>query len=839
MAYTKPDVFVNVTIEEAAIAAITPTLYPTVVAPQFFVAYKEQVTDAGKDYFEGLPLGSIAYPTLPKRSIDTGEYLLVDVGDLSAAANDAVGSPNIERFDPNVFIITDSGVEVEISLAEGLYIKNDEFDIPGNIIYDLTTGLYLATKGDIADGDMADAATAAWTKISTNNDPSLAKDETEKDYANDYALKITLDATPDVGDGVTSTGFTVVSEETYKAIVRAKKDDVTGVNFDIEVWDDDNVVQITGDVTHTGKSNETYETFEISFTVPANCSTVSIQGHAATNTASGIFYLGSVHLLYTGADILTGQILVSYRALQEQYSGARLQRLEASTLAELTALFGAAGVGPANPLGYMMYNTIRHNNMTVRGIAVGNPAEDDGSSSYTGSLTSEILAYSASKDFMLNDPDGYYAITISTYNEAVWDEFKTYVNSLTSSGKHWARLIVGAEIDTLSTFRTGTDGLLYGKFTSAVVGGFTDQDVITYSGNDYTLRVVDGISYAALPLGTDTGTIDFDYDGSPYTDGVFVIDDGAGVKLALTSIAGGNFTTAGYKKVNVNDTVQIVTGLYTVLIVRPDIIIMEFESGAENAGGSNKAYSVYRYLTADGTSAGIPDKTAMAELARDRAKSYADEQIFLTIPGWLSDTINGQVTDVEVWYLNAQLAGELCRPTSIPQSQGPGFPVGLGFTGLREGKTNTFHSVRYFNETQLDIIGSGGVSIVENANPDGVLYLRHSLSTDISVIEKQEVMMCTARDYVAYTCKQTMQSLVKRMRVGPPLGQALKMRIEAVKKTLITTEQVIRDLQVTNIIAGDTPDSVTMHGTMTQFYPLNRLDMNIKVVAPIPFVVSL
>lgn len=846
MAYTKPDVFVNVTVAEPAVTPITPTFYPAMVAPHFHVAYKEQVTDAGKDYFEGLPLNSIAYPLLPKRSIDTANYLLVDVGDLSPAANAAGGSPNIERFDPDVYIITDAGVEVDISLAEDLYIKEDEFDIPGNITYDVANGTYLTTKGDIVDGDMASATASDWTAVSTTNDPTLAKDAGEKDYKNDYALKVTLHGTPNVGDGVKSTSFDVVTGETYKAIFRAKKDDVTGVNFDLEVWDDNNTVQITGDVAHTGESNTDYATFEINFTVPSNCNTVSLQMHAAAATASAIMYLGSAHILYTGDDALAGEILVSYRALEEKYSGGRLQKLEASTVAELIALFGTAGIGPSNPLGYMMYNAIRHANMTVRGIAVGNPADGGGASTYTGDLTSETLAYAASKDFMNQDPDAYYMITLSTYNEAVWDEFLAYVNSLASTSKHWARLIVGTEIDTQAIFRTGTDGKVHGTFSSASVGGFTDQDVITYLSNDYTVRVVDGTAFVALPLAADDTGINFDYDGSPYTDGVFVIDDAAGVKMALTSVSGGNFVTAGYKKVKINDTVDTQptvedAGEYTVLDVRSDIIVMEYTgtAGQESPGGSNKVYSIFRYLTADGTSTGIPAKTMIAEMTRDKGKSYLDERLVITMPGWLSDSINSQVTDVEIWYLNAQLAAEMCLPVNPDLGRGPGYPVGLGFTGLKDAKTNDFRSVRYFTEAQLDIIGSGGIAIVENNNVDLPLSLRHALTTDMSAIEYQEIMLGVSRDYVAYSCRQTMSNLVKRTRIAQPLGVALKMRLEGLKTVLVATEQVIRSMKITNIKSGDTVDSVTITGTITHFYPLNRLDVNLEAVQPVPFTVSL
>jgi len=839
MSYRKPNAFVTITIAEPAVPVLTPSFFPVCIAPHFFVAYKEKVLDAGKTYYEGFPLEDIAYPGLPKQSVNTNEYLIVDVGDLSPTGNDITGSPNIERFDPDVFIVTDDGAEVDISLAEGLNIQSNAFTIPGNLTYNAVTGLYMTTKGDIVDGNMAAEATTAWTPVFNTNTPVLAKDAIEKDYQNDYALKTTLNATPNIGDGFKSTAFTVIGGETYKAVIRAKKAETTGVNYDVKVFDEGADTLIVG-AEVLNKSNTDYETIEIPFTVPSTCSSITIRVLAATATANGIFYTGSVHLLYTGADLLTGSILVSYRALEEKYSGARTVKLEASSIADLTALFGASGLSQANPLGYMMLQAYLHANITIRGIAVGNPPKDDGSSSYTGAITDEVISFTYSKDFMNQAPSQYFVIAPATQNEAVWDVFKAYTDALTATNKNWMRTVVGGKIDTQSTFLRGIDGSFCGMFSSAAVGGFTDGDIITYNGTDYTIRVVDGKAYVPLAFSTNQTNLTFIYNAVEYTDGVFVIKDAASVTMALTAASVTNFLASGYKKVKVNDTLLLSGVKYKVLIVRATILIVEFDDTIpEAAAGLNKVFSIYRYITLDGTSTGIPDKTTMAEMARDRAISYGNERFIICLPGWVAANINNEWTDVESWYAAAQLAAEMCLPVSLALGRGPGYPLGFGFTGLIESQIQDFHSSRYFNEDQLDIIGSGGNSILVNDNPGESLYLRHALTTDMSSIETQEIMTGTARDYVAYSFRQTMLSMIKRYRVAGPLASALKIRLEGLIRVLVADEQVVQGITITNIAAGATPDSVTVEGEITQYYPLNELNINLKIVSPTPFVVSI
>lgn len=843
MAYQKPDVFVNVTIAEPSVAAITPTLNPTMVAVHFFVAFKEEVVQAGKSTYEGLQLDDVDYPALPKQSITTASDLLVDIGELTAAANDAQGVPQTERFDPNIYVTNSSGVEVEISLAEGVFVKKDGFDLPGNMTYDAVTGTWLTTKGNIVDHDMEVVGVADWTTIETTNAPGLLKEVAEPDFKNTQSLEVTLDAVPAVGDGVKSTAFTVIPLETFKAIIRSKTDSGDSVDFELQVWDEVADGLILG---VTGKSNTTFDTEEISFVVPANCTSITIRALCEAATANAIFYLGNVDLQYTGADALSGQVSISYRALEEKFSGQRLRALSAASTTDLTNFFGTAGLGPSNPLGFLMYNAFIHSNMVIKGIAVGNPKDPGGASTYTGDLTDEVLSFSATHTFMDESPQDYYAIAYGTFTQAVREAGLAWVTNLKGTE---SRLIVGVDLSDTNEFLAGVDGTLMGEFSSATHGPFTDGDQITYLGNNFDVVVRDGKAYVALPLSNDTSSIVFDepVGGSNFTDGVFTIDDAAGVTQAFQSVTGGNFTTNGYRQVKVNDTLEIPksgnTGIYKVLTVYSDAIIVEFTSGTEQVPGLNKGYKFYRFMTLDGTSTGIADRVQQAEVARDRAISYSDSRLIMVVPGWVAATINGVLTDVESWYPAAQLATEMCQPLDLTATppRGPGFTLGHGFTGFQESLTHVFKSSRYFTDSpggELDIMAGGGNAILINDNPGEALRLRHSLTTDMSSIETQEIMMGVARDYSAKTFRSTLRTIIKKIRISTETSSAIMIRVNAVKALLVGAEQVMREIEFTELKSGATPDSAILNGTWVQHYPLNRLDTNFDVIQPTAFEIS-
>ena len=850
MSYTKPDCFVTIKVAPTALPVTTPTFFPTAIAPHFFVAKDDVVTDAGKDIYNGRQLDSINYPGLPNQTVDDDEKLLVDIGNLASNGIEVAGLPEIEQFGPAIYITTDNGQKVNISGITGVTVASGTFSIPANIVFNPDTGTAVSKKGDLADGNMADAGyDDNWEAVGAH--VTLSKDSDVKWGSNTQSLKVTLSVDTVADEGVQSKAevgdppvgqYLVSPNEKYIAHVVASISSAQK-SYKIVVFDVTNNTAIT---SLTEQNNTVFPGVPVAlpFTVPVGCSKIQIlvltQSPYMPAGPDYTIYVGDIHLEYTGTvtedNALKGSVSVSYRALEEKYTGDSMQILEAGTLEELIDIFGLDGIGPANPLGFMMYQMILNSGLKVRGIAVGNPANNNGTSSYTGKIDDEVMAYTTSIDFIHQTPEKFFGLAFATSNETVWGVVKTYLETIEGTKKYWARAVFGGKVPEKLVFRYATDGKLGGVLTTAAV--LTNNCTITHSGLDYQVKVYNGVPYVPLPYATNQSNLSFVFNGETYSDGGYTIVNAQGVTYGLTSASAGDFTANGYRKVKLNDTVAIGAVIFKVLAVRSDLLILECTSATDEPGGADKTYTVFRYLTFDGTENGRPSKALIAEALRDRALYFNYQRISIMVPDWISLLVDNVQTDVESWYAAAQLAAEMCKPVNVVTDTGPGRPVGNAFTGLYDSISHAFKASRWFSEDQMDIIGGGGNLILVNDAPNTMLTSRHSLTTDMSCVEYQEICLGVARDYTAYMIYQTMYRLVKVQRVTEDLISILKMTLGAVRAGLIE-DSVLYDLKFTSINTNTRPDFVNVEGDLMHIYPLNRLQFDLTVVRPVAFNVSL
>ena len=519
----------------------------------------------------------------------------------------------------------------------------------------------------------------------------------------------------------------------------------------------------------------------------------------------------------TGDD-LSGKVLISYRALEEKYTGSSLTLLSAASMTDLTNLFGSDGMGPANPLGYGMYLALMTGQKTVLGVAVGNPASEDGSSTYTGAITDEVKAYSASADFMKSQ-EAYLYVPL-TFDKFVHQVILSHVDYMSGSdGKSERRMIGVDPMPGKDIYRKGDTGNIFMRFNSDSVN-FSDGDTVTIAGTDYTVTVfggqdsfveVQGISEAA-------SNIAFTYNGTDYSDGQYIFD-----KFMFKDANQNPFTNAGYYTVKTSDGLLYDSNTYDIVAVKANAIEV---TGAGGTSGVPASWNLYRFFTIDGTADGQPDKQKEAERLADLASSIDNEREMLLAPGYVGTSLNGEVVDVPAYFYAAALAGEIAATDA-------GAPVGVNANALFiESKSTPFKSVRYFSEAQLNTIAGGGVAIIMNTVPGAGLMLRHTLTTDRSTTEKGEFILGVARDYTARTYRNTLRTLIRKYRVSPKFFAIFPLYIEAVRSDIlgndVMTKIVHKDIQT---VEGQ-PDAVAFTIEVTQNYPVNYIYPTITVVQP-------
>ncbi len=517
-------------------------------------------------------------------------------------------------------------------------------------------------------------------------------------------------------------------------------------------------------------------------------------------------------------DALSGKVLISYRALEEKYTGSSTTLLTAASTVDLINLFGSDGLSPANPLGYGMYLSLNTGQRVVKGVATGNPASSDGSSTYTGSVTDDTKAYSYAMDYMKSQ-EAYLYVPLS-FDKFVQQTVLSHVDYMSGAdGKSERRMIAVDPMPSKDIYRKGDSGKIYMRFDSVSVT-FTDGDVITIGGTNYTVTVFGGqdafIEVAGISAAASN--IAFTYNTTDYTDGEYIFD-----KFMFEDADQQPFTNAGYYTVKTTDGMLYGGNIYSINAVKANAIEI---TGTGGTSGEANSWDVYRFFTIDGTEDGQPDKQKEAERLEELASSIANERELLLAPGYVGTSINGVIVDIPAYYYAAALAGEVVAAD-------PGAPVGVNANALFiESKSTPFKSVRYFSEAQLNTIASGGVAIIVNTVPGAGLMLRHTLTTDRSTIEKGEFILGVARDYTARTYRNTLRGLIRKYRVSPKFFAIFPLYIEAVRGQIlgddVMTKIVHKDIQT---VVGQ-PDAIQFTIEVTQNYPVNYIYPTIKVVQP-------
>lgn len=527
-------------------------------------------------------------------------------------------------------------------------------------------------------------------------------------------------------------------------------------------------------------------------------------------------------------DALTGQVVVSFRALEEKYTGDNIRELSISSLTDLITVFGDNGYSYANPLGFGMYMALLKGQTTIKGVAVGNPPNSDASSSYTGVIADELAAHTYTADFLSTIE--VYCIVPLTFTPIVRDFWISHVKSQSlPENKHERFVLLADAVDAKNVY-FAKNGEVCGEFTSSATGsGWAVGDKITVGGNDYYVRLVDGATaYVALPNGLAGSGITFQLnDGADVTDGAYAVPT-TGVVIYADGV---NFQSPGFNRAKVGDAIAFKTDKsVTGAIAAGGVGVSTLKTGALTGGtpdfGTTGRYELFRYATLDGTSTGAPDKEAESIRLRDLGNSIKSTRVEVFAPGYVSFPISGVDTDIPSYFAACQMAGEFAATI-------PGFVVGVTpLVGITESKSKKFKSSRYFSEKQLDEAACGGITFLVNDRPGFNVYPRHTLTTDMSSIESQEVMMQFARDSIAKTYRETLRTIIRRFRIGDDVNVTLPAMLDGIRTSKLNRGEAQEILHDEVSVPEGSPDTVNVKLRITHFYPLNHINVDGTVETP-------
>jgi hypothetical protein len=164
------------------------------------------------------------------------------------------------------------------------------------------------------------------------------------------------------------------------------------------------------------------------------------------------------------------------------------------------------------------------------------------------------------------------------------------------------------------------------------------------------------------------------------------------------------------------------------------------------------------------------DKTTQAAAISRTSESYGSPRFYHVWP----DTCVIDGNDQPGYYLCCAIAGMIS-----------GLPSHHGLTRISiAGISAVKNSSDYFNTTQLDKIADGGTLILMQLSPTSPPYIRHQLSTDMSVYEFRELSFVKNFDFVSYICKDVLEGFLGRYNVTASTMGALETVLSAVLESL-------------------------------------------------------
>lgn len=138
----------------------------------------------------------------------------------------------------------------------------------------------------------------------------------------------------------------------------------------------------------------------------------------------------------------------------------------------------------------------------------------------------------------------------------------------------------------------------------------------------------------------------------------------------------------------------------------------------------------------------------------------------------------------------------------------------------------------YFRKADLDIIGSGGIDILVQANPvSNTIYSRHDLTGDMSAVELRERSITKQADSAAKTLRAAFDPYVGKFNISPRLIKFLDQIGSAVRNVIIR-DGVLVDLQINSIKRDPViADKINVLVTATVFVAGNYYDITMNVVS--------
>lgn len=291
-----------------------------------------------------------------------------------------------------------------------------------------------------------------------------------------------------------------------------------------------------------------------------------------------------------------------------------------------------------------------------------------------------------------------------------------------------------------------------------------------------------------------------------------------------------------------NNTISIINGHYVLTasnatfmsdgVVAGDIINVTAATGSPTQVGTLQVQQVLSnqqvVVAATGIATAVSyyvsrqlTKTQKAAAVAAASTTFGDRRVIHVQPDTVGITINGVVKYLPGYYLCAALAGMVA-----------GFPVQQGFTnvgvaGISDLKNSNF----YFTRAQLNTMAAAGTFMFVQETHGSIPYVRHELTTDVSVLEYRELLVVKNWDWLSYGYFDKLKPFIGKWNITTDT-------LNTIRQTLVSTSELFKGQKLPKIGAPllgykiasltqdpNNKDSLIINMPISVVYPLNYANL--------------
>ena len=168
-------------------------------------------------------------------------------------------------------------------------------------------------------------------------------------------------------------------------------------------------------------------------------------------------------------------------------------------------------------------------------------------------------------------------------------------------------------------------------------------------------------------------------------------------------------------------------------------------------------------------------KSQQADVVAAASTTFGSGRVMHVQPDLVGVTVDSVVKWVPGYYLACARAGLIS-----------GLPAQKGLTNIGlAGVSDLQHSNFYFTQAQLNTMAAAGTDLTVQETQGSLPYIRHSLTTDMTVLQYREIQQVKNIDFLAYFYHDILKGFPGRYNITPDTLQILRTTINAGSKLLM------------------------------------------------------